>query len=33
MNTKKAHGTRAPLGRCLKSTMFHPDVQMRKRRR
>lgn len=32
MNTKKAHGARAPLGRCLKSTMSHPDVRMRKKK-
>lgn len=27
MNTKKAHEARAPLGRCLKSTKFYPDVR------
>lgn len=27
MNTKKAHEARTPLGRCLKSINFHPDVQ------
>lgn len=27
MNTKKAHEARASLGRCLKSTKFHPDVR------
>lgn len=27
MNTKKAHEARAPLGRCLKSTKFHPDAR------
>jgi len=27
MNTKKAHEARAPLGKCLKSTKFHPDAR------
>lgn len=32
MNTKKAHEARAPLGRCLKSINFHPDVRAERER-